>query len=43
MSEQSTGIGLNIVKKVVELYNGEVWLDSEPGKGTTFFFSIRKV
>ena len=40
--EKSTGIGLNIVKKVVELYEGEVWLESEPGRGTTFYFSIKK-
>jgi len=41
-NEKSTGIGLNIVKKVVELYEGEVWLESEVGKGTTFYFSIKK-
>jgi len=41
-NEKSTGIGLNIVKKVVELYEGEVWLESEVCKGTTFYFSIKK-
>lgn len=40
--EDSTGIGLSIVKKVVELYKGEIWLESEVKKGTTFFFSIKK-
>ena len=40
--EKSTGIGLSIVKKVVELYKGEIWLESEVGVGTTFFFSIKK-
>ena len=39
---QSTGIGLSIVQKVVHLYNGEVWLESKEGEGTTFFFSIEK-
>jgi PAS domain S-box-containing protein len=40
--EKSTGIGLNIVKKVVELYEGKIWLESELGQGTTFYFSIKK-
>ncbi|SNR59952.1 PAS domain-containing sensor histidine kinase [Lutibacter flavus] len=40
--EKSTGIGLSIVKKVVELYKGEIWLESKVGVGTTFFFSIKK-
>ena len=41
-SEKSTGIGLSIVKKVVDLYKGKVWLESEVNVGTTFFFSIEK-
>ena len=40
--EKSTGIGLSIVKKVVDLYKGKVWLESEVNVGTTFFFSIKK-
>ncbi|MEN8913107.1 MAG: PAS domain-containing sensor histidine kinase [Polaribacter sp.] len=41
-SKESTGIGLSIVKKIVELYEGDIWLKSTKGKGTTFYFTIKK-
>jgi PAS domain S-box-containing protein len=41
-SKESTGIGLSIVKKIVNLHQGEIWLDSEPGKGSTFYFTLKK-
>lgn len=41
-NKTSTGIGLSIVKKIVDLYKGEIWLESELNIGTTFFFTFKK-
>jgi len=38
----STGIGLSIVKKIMDYYKGEVWVESEIGKGATFFLKFIK-
>jgi PAS domain S-box-containing protein len=39
---EGTGIGLSLVKRIIEFHNGRIWLDSEPEKGSTFNFSLKK-
>ena len=41
-NDPSSGIGLSIVKKIIDFYNGTIWLESQENIGTTFHFTIPK-
>ena len=40
---QGVGLGLFLVRAIIEAHGGQVWVESEPGQGTTFFFTLPQV